>query len=354
MPHVKTLCELVVILRSHFNPALSTLMMGFRFNSRSRREVETLGQFVAALRGLASACVFGNRLDSMLRDRFLCGINNLAIQTRLLELPDLSLDDSVKAALAIEVAAKDASQISRATGSPSAEAAVNKLATKSSTCGRCGAYVQGSLPKGVWRGRAAAGSSSSAARLHVVAENTPILYTWLTGFVPSCVLPYMLTIEICGHPISMELDAGASVSVMVAKLFKRTFPGVSVEASGVMLRSYSGQRSHVQGQAQVSVCFCDREATLPLYLKKGSSPTLLGRNCIHALGVCLPEYQEASVHVVKDAPSLLTEFKSLFPPGVGTFAGTTADIYVAERARPRFFQPRPLPFALKDWVTQEL
>ncbi|XP_037572404.1 uncharacterized protein K02A2.6-like [Dermacentor silvarum] len=177
---------------------------------------------------------------------------------------------------------------------------------------------------------------------------------WHTGLVPSSVPPYLLTVEVCGHPISMELDTGASVSVMAGKVFKPTFPDVSVEASGVMLHSYSGQLSQVQGQARISVRFGDREATLALYLTKGSSPTLLGRNWIHALGVLLPEYQGAVVHVVKDVPSLLSDFKSLFQPGVGTFAGTTASIYVPEGARPRFFKPRPLPFALKDGVTQEL
>ncbi|XP_075559767.1 uncharacterized protein LOC142591325 [Dermacentor variabilis] len=44
--------------------------------------------------------------------------------------------------------------------------------------------------------------------------------------------------------------AGASVSVMAGKLFKRTFPGMCVEASSAMLRSYSGQLSQVQDQAQ--------------------------------------------------------------------------------------------------------
>ncbi|XP_070389389.1 uncharacterized protein [Dermacentor albipictus] len=283
------------------------------------------------------------------------------MQTRLLELPDPSLDDAVKAALAMKAATKDAGEISRATGSPSAEAAVNKFETKSSTCGRCGgahapsqcqfsraqcftcgktghlaracrrgrtnskqqqeqpdsspgtrqAHGQCSHRKRMRRRRMSASSSSAAARLHIVAEDPPISDMWHTGFVPSSVPPYMLTVEICGHPISMELDTGAGVSVMAGKLFERTFPGVSVEASGVMLRSYSRQLSQVQGQAQVTVRFGDREATLPFYSTKGSSATLLGRNWIHALGVRLPQYQEASLHVVQDVPSLLTQFKSL-------------------------------------------
>ncbi|XP_065300621.2 uncharacterized protein [Dermacentor albipictus] len=271
-------------------------MERFRFNNRSRREGDTLGQFVAALRGLASACAFGNQLDSLLRDHFVCGINNPAMQTRLLELPDPSLDVAVKAALTMEAAARDAAEISRATGSPSAEAAVNDLATKGSTCDRCGgahspsqcqfsqaqcftcrktghlarvcrrgrmnskqqpdsstrttqARGEGSRRKGMRRSRATASSSSFAARLHPMAENIPIFDMWHTCFVPSSVPPYILTVEICGHPISMELDTGASVSVMAGKLFKRTFPGVSVEASGVMLRSSSGLLYQVQGQA---------------------------------------------------------------------------------------------------------
>ncbi|KAL3193785.1 hypothetical protein MRX96_000081 [Rhipicephalus microplus] len=112
----------------------------------------------------------------------------------------------------------------------------------------------------------------------------------------------------------MELDTWASVSVMAGKAFKRTFPGVPVEASGVMLCSYSKQLAQVEGQAQVSVHLGDREATLPLYLTKGPSPTMLGRNWIQALGLWLPEYQEA-VRAVEDVPSLLTKFKALFQPG---------------------------------------
>ncbi|KAH7945810.1 hypothetical protein HPB49_015886 [Dermacentor silvarum] len=62
------------------------------------------------------------------------------MQTRILELPDLSLDDVVKAAQAMDAVAKDAGEIARATDSPSTEATVNKMATKGVTCSRCGGY----------------------------------------------------------------------------------------------------------------------------------------------------------------------------------------------------------------------
>ncbi|XP_072141387.1 uncharacterized protein [Dermacentor andersoni] len=209
-----------------------------------------------------------------------------------------------------------------------------------SSPGTTQARGQGSRCKGTRRGHSAAGSSSFVARLNVVAEDPHMSHT---GLVSSSVPPYMLTIEICRHPISVELDTGASVSAMAGKLLNRTFPGVSVEASGVMLRSYSGQLS--QGQAQVSVRFGDRDATLPLYLTKGSSPTLLGRNWIHALGVRLPEYQEASLHVVKDPV-----------PARGGHIHRHDGWHLMYLREPGhvFFKPRPLLFSLKDGVTQEL
>ncbi|KAL3190102.1 hypothetical protein MRX96_020420 [Rhipicephalus microplus] len=95
---------------------------------------------------------------------------------------------------------------------------------------------------------------------------------------------------------------------MAGKLFKTIFPGAAIKSSGIMLRSYSAELSEVQSQAQVSNRFGNRGATLPLYLTIGSSPTLLRRNWICALGIQLLEghVQEAALHGVQDIPSFLS------------------------------------------------
>ncbi|KAL1438559.1 hypothetical protein MTO96_047918 [Rhipicephalus appendiculatus] len=331
-PHTKTLSELLTTLRSHFSPASSTLMERFRFNNRSRREGESLGQFVAALRCLASTGAFGDQPDSLLRDLFVCGINNPAMQKRLLELPDPSLDDVVKAALAMDAAAKNAGEIARAA---STEAEVNKMVARGGICSRCGdahsrskcqfSHSQcftcgkighlarvcrtgkpnsgpqqqpgsspGSTPargqgrRRKWRrGRAAAGSDSSAARLNVVSEDPLIFDMWHTGLVPSSVPPYMLTVEVCGRPIFMELDTGGCRS---------------------WLENFSkGPSPEWLSRLQASCCV----ATLESFPRSKVRP----RNWICALGVRLPEGQEAALHVVQDIPGLLAEFQSLFQPG---------------------------------------
>ncbi|XP_075744278.1 uncharacterized protein LOC142803054 [Rhipicephalus microplus] len=134
-PHIKTLSELLTTLRSHFSPASSTLMGHFRFNNRSPREGESLREFVAALQGLSSTCVFGDQLVSPLRDRFVCSINNPSMQRRLLKLPDPSLDDVVQAVLTMDAAIKDTGQIACAA---SMEAAVNKMVAWGRRCSHCG------------------------------------------------------------------------------------------------------------------------------------------------------------------------------------------------------------------------
>lgn len=162
----------------------------------------------------------------------------------------------------------------------------------------------------------------------------------------------MITVEVCERPISMELDTGQRVcqgqESLQAQLPWSACRGVGRHAVQ-LLRTARPGRGSSPGQHSP----WRREATLPLYLIKGSSPTLLGRKRIQALGVRWLEYQEA-VHVVEDIPGLLTKFKALFQPGLGTFTGTAASIHVPEGARPRFSKPRLLPFALKDGVTQEL
>ena len=61
--------ELLEALAKHYNPKPSEVMQRFRFNTRARREGESVADFVADLRHLAEFCNFGDTLEKMLRDR---------------------------------------------------------------------------------------------------------------------------------------------------------------------------------------------------------------------------------------------------------------------------------------------
>ena len=52
----------------------------FRFYQRSQKSGESIADFVADLRRLSIKCEFGDFLDKALRDRFVCGVRNEALQ----------------------------------------------------------------------------------------------------------------------------------------------------------------------------------------------------------------------------------------------------------------------------------
>ncbi|KAG8189319.1 hypothetical protein JTE90_021826 [Oedothorax gibbosus] len=87
----KTFTQIIDVLNTHYSPAPSEIVERFRFNSRARQAGESVATFVSELRRLSEVCNFGDTLDTMIRDRIVCGIQNPEIQRRLLRpTPTLS------------------------------------------------------------------------------------------------------------------------------------------------------------------------------------------------------------------------------------------------------------------------
>ena len=76
----------------------------------------------------------------------------------------------------------------------------------------------------------------------------------------------------------MELDTGASVSVMSESIWKEKFSQNKLQPSSVQLKIYSGENLNVMGQLQVNVECNDQRSKLPIQIVEGNGPMLLGRN----------------------------------------------------------------------------
>ena len=110
-PGEKTYDELIDALSSHFKPTPSEIVERCRFHSRARKPGESVATFVAELRSLSEFCNFGDTLDTMIRDRLVCGINDDAIQRRLLSEPGLTYTKSVELAQSMETAAQNVKEL---------------------------------------------------------------------------------------------------------------------------------------------------------------------------------------------------------------------------------------------------
>lgn len=114
-PKEKTYEQLKKIVGKHFSPPSSSIMNRLKFNTRVREKSESIASFVVALQQLVEFFEFGNKLNDMLRDRLVCGVNDERIQRKLQLEAKLTFETAKKLAQAAEIAEKDTRQLKRDT-----------------------------------------------------------------------------------------------------------------------------------------------------------------------------------------------------------------------------------------------
>ena len=103
-PGTKSLEVITTTLRKHYEPKRAVIAERFHFHKRDQAVGESIMEYDAALRKLAIHCTFGTYLEEALRDRFVCGLRNEAMQRRLLSETDLTLTRAMELALGMETA----------------------------------------------------------------------------------------------------------------------------------------------------------------------------------------------------------------------------------------------------------
>ena len=71
-------------LHHHFEAKRVVIAQRFHFHKRYQAAGESIANYDASLRKLASQCKFGDSLEEALHDHFVCGLRYEAIQRRLL------------------------------------------------------------------------------------------------------------------------------------------------------------------------------------------------------------------------------------------------------------------------------
>ncbi|XP_075559299.1 uncharacterized protein LOC142590759 [Dermacentor variabilis] len=108
-PTTATYEEIKMAVRKHLHPRPSELYARFLFYKRNQAVEESVADYVTALRKLAEDCGFGDvqlPMDILMRDRFVCGIQNEAVQQRLLAEHDLTFNVAYDMAATAEATAK--------------------------------------------------------------------------------------------------------------------------------------------------------------------------------------------------------------------------------------------------------
>ena len=162
--------------------------------------------------------------------------------------------------------------------------------------------------------------------------------------------PIKVPVSIEGTTVCMELDTGASVSLVSESQYKQLWPGRSLDPSDINLQTYSKEPLVVMGSFDVEVVYDNKKVTLPLVVQ-GNGPLLFGRNWLNAI-----KLNWSNIHYTQ-APGLqdlLAKYPDVFQKGLGTYQGQEASLVVDADAVPRFNKARRLPYAMRTKVEEEL
>jgi transposase InsO family protein len=162
-----------------------------------------------------------------------------------------------------------------------------------------------------------------------------------------------LTVE--GQPFRMEVDTGAAVSLITEKAWKAHIPHLQLRKSAIRLRAYTGNQIPVVGEARVDVKYQDQQSSLTLYVVHGDGPKLVGRDWLRKIrldwkALCMVVKEETSSPLT----GLLEQYAEVFADELGTTKGTKAKLQIRPEAPPKFCKARPVPFALKNAIEEEL
>ena len=375
-------------VQQHYSPKPSEIIQRFKFNSRMRKSGESVADFLAELRALATNCNYGDTLDMMLRDRFVCGIENKSMQKKMLTESHLTLKKALEIALSGEAAEKDthllegASQSQQIHKVKSSEGGPHQF-PENIPCLRCGgrdhhprqckfkeAICHYCRKKGhikrVCRGRLRDSEASwgrDKAKVKAVKEESTTssssegeseyhLYT--VGNSRSGGKPLKVTLILDNKPVVMEVDTGASRTIMSKATYQSLFAPRSLKASNVILKTYSGEVIKVLGSMDVEVVHNGKTLNLSLFVVDGTGPSLVGRDWLKSIQL---DWGQLFSMKMSDSPLLsrvLEEHKEVFGSELGKLEGFQAKLYIDDAAKPCFCRARPVPFSLKPLVSKEL
>ena len=313
------------VMKAHLKPKPVIIAERFQFHQRSQKDGEEVASYMAALRRLADKCEYGNHLEEALRDRFVCGLRDAAIQLKLLSKDGLTLKIAYETAYGMEAAELRAGQLqaqkaATGVGTTNVNVVRNKGPTDTgektgpTSCYRCGktnhkqesCYYRkqrcracGSLGhiarmcKNKRRGSQQGSQQANFVEPDGTRDQEELDMTGNSDDLPllniQAIQPWgskggiTLDLLVDTKPLQMELDTGALVSIISEAVWKTVLKSAALTPSEIILRTYTGQRLRVLSQRVVQVEYGKQKQQLPLIVVSGNGPSLFGRNWLKGI-----------------------------------------------------------------------
>ncbi len=110
-------------------------------------------------------------------------------------------------------------------------------------------------------------------------EATPAEYPMYQCHSPNS-KPLSVQLKIQDASVSMEVDTGATLSIMSQSTFKSTWPqsAPTIQSTNAQLRMYTGEKIKMISAIDVDIQYQTQKARLNLVIVDGDGPTLMGHD----------------------------------------------------------------------------
>lgn len=368
--------DIIAVLDKFYEPEVNEILQAGKFHKRAQLKDESVQDFAAAINALCAKCNFTD-IKRQLRDRLVLGVRDDRLRRELLKTKKLTYETAVQMCLNHQAtfvdmypnANKEGTQASSsATTAAAAAAAAESMdigRIKSNECKHCTrihkpgdrcTFVKAKCFKCQKYGHIAK-ACDKKAKVHQVEDNDEEpssggedmmgIYTCSDSYRP----PIMVNVVIDGANVMMEVDSGASRSIISEKTYKKLWstPPALLNTT-VRLITWTRDSLKVLGVANVRVVLGETEAQCELVVVSGDGPSLLGRNWFQPLGLQVTGLYWAE----EDLMPFMNEFPDLFKDQLGTYNGPKVSLHLRPDATPRFLKARGVPFPLRQHVENEL
>ena len=268
-------------MTNHENPKRNPIAERFVFSMRNRKLGESISQYMAELRRLSHYCKYGDSLECMLRDPLVCAVNHDHKQQRLLSKgATLTLQKAMDISLSLESPIKQSAIMQNELNAAESVSKIDTTTSPKNQYGKCYRCAGQHNPKvcpfidkecffcknkghtsKVCRRKAK--SNLPTQQFSVISETTDNdnsdndLFSVYQLDHKKSSQPIIITIMIENQNVPIEIDTGASISLINWDTFKKINckSNIILSPTSCKLKTYSGEIVHPKGQCEIEFSY---------------------------------------------------------------------------------------------------
>ena len=412
-PSEKSYEDLTKVLTGHFSPKKNIIRERFIFNRRDQGPDESINQYLAVLKQLASTCEYKDHLEDQLRDRLVCGIRSEGIQKRLLAEDKITLAKAVEICLSMESASIASSELNKCAYAKSTKTSVDTVRQvppgrqwqkasyqyckrcggphdqeicrfKDAVCRQCGEkghiqrkclnkykgnyhYQKPSKPDDKKTKKKPFGKPKRYKAHEVHAEqhecessdDSDVLCHLQDKKKSTRSEPIMVVVRLQGKKVQMEVDTGSAVSILPYRLYVEHFQNLELNKSETVFQSYFGENKQSKGRTKVKVQYGNQMYELDIHVVETEGPALFGREWLRVIPL---EWQKIMKigqlpnegNTKEKLKNLLQKYDDLFKDELGLLKNIKGTFTIQADSKPKLLKCRTEPYALKPRIHNEL